>query len=459
MGTLSRLYERLPVPLQHGAVSTYGAYWHWLRFGPGYKEAVHGYRRRERWTTEQWRHWQEDRLREVLTAAAARVPHYREIWAPSEHKAARAGDLRSLPVLEKDELRSDPTRFLDPAAGPRRPLIFQTSGSTGTPIASYWTARELRASVAVREVRSAGWAGVSFRLPRATFSGRMVEPDPASRGPYYRFNAVERQVYLSAFHVRPDTAGAYASALARHQVRWGTGYATSYYLLARNLRESEVRAPKLSAIVTTSEKLTPGMRAVIGDVFGCRAYEEYSSVENAVFASECEAGSLHVSPDVSIVEIIRADGSPCEPGEPGEVVTTSLDKDLQPLIRYRLGDVARWSRLPCPCGRELPLLEEVTGRIEDIVTGPDGRQLVRFHGIFVDLPGVIEGQVVQKSRDRFVVRVVASRHWQSATSQEITTRMKQRLGHETAVVVERVPAIPRARSGKFQAVISEVDAC
>ena len=86
---------------------------------------------------------------------------------------------------------------------------------------------------AVREARSASWAGVSFREARATFSGRMVVPDPHSKGPFHRFNRAENQVYFSPFHLRPENATAYLEALERHQVRWMTGYAVSYYLLAR----------------------------------------------------------------------------------------------------------------------------------------------------------------------------------------------------------------------------------
>ncbi len=65
------------------------------------------------------------------------------------------------------------------------------------------------------------------------------------------------------------------------------------------------------------------MRAVMQAAYRCRIFEEYSTVETALFASECEHGRLHVSPDVSITEILRPDGTPCQPGEVGEVVTTS----------------------------------------------------------------------------------------------------------------------------------------
>jgi phenylacetate-CoA ligase len=340
---------------------------------------------------------------------------------------------------------------------PSRPQVFLTSGSTGTPISSYYTIPELRQSLALREVRSARWAGVSFSVPRATFSGRMVEPNPDSKGPYYRFNIAERQVYFSPFHLRPDTVQQYVDALNRHRIEWGTGYAVSYYLLARFMLEKEIAPPShLKAIITTSEKLTAEMRVVMEQAYGCKIYEEYSTVENAIFASECEHGRLHVSPDVSVVEILRPDGSPCEPGEAGEVVVTTLARTYHPLIRFRLGDVAMWDDEPCPCGRQMPVIKEVLGRIEDVVIGPDGRQMVRFHGVFVNQPHVHEGQIIQESLDFIRVKVVPTRDFGEKDVQDIVHRVQQRLGEKVKVVIEPVIEIPRTKAGKFQAVISNL---
>jgi len=454
VGRLDKLYAQLPVAAQHVAVSAFGAYWHWLRFGPGYRESVRGYRDRERLDAPSWRRYVHDRTRELLTAASSRVPYYRETWSAREKEAARAGRLQDVPLTPKDPLRTSPESFLRDDRLDESRLVFHTSGSTGTPIASIWTRRELRNSLALREVRSANWAAVSFREPRATFSGRMVVPDPSSRGPFHRFNVVERQVYLSAFHLRRDTADAYVAALRKHRVQWMTGYAVSYYLLAKFVLERGLEVPPMHAIVTTSEKVTPQMRETMERAFGCRVFEEYSTVENAMFASECAQGRLHVSEDAGVIEILRPDGSACEPEEEGEVVATCLMRDLQPLIRFKTSDLAAWSGEPCPCGLPMPVLKEVVGRIEDVIIGPDGRQLVRFHGVFTDQPHVVEGQVVQEALTRIRVRIVAAPGFGESDALDIVRRVQQRLGTGVEVAVELVDHIPRSANGKFKAVVS-----
>jgi phenylacetate-CoA ligase len=451
---LDRLYGQLPTIGQHLAVTAYGLYWHWLRFGRGYKTALGEYLTREMISESEMRGAVELRTRSLLEVAVSRVPYYRTHWTDSQKRSAMAGRLSELPLLDKEPVRADPIQFTDASRHPNPRLSDSTSGSTGTPVRTYWTLAERREAMALRETRSLKWAGVSYALPRATFSGRLVEPNPDSRGPFYRYNAVERQVYLSAFHLRPDTARLYVRAFRKHSIQWLTGYAVSFYLLGQMILNQSLSPPPLKAVVTTSEKLTREMREVMEKAYGCRVYEEYSSVENAVFAGECEGGRLHVSPDAGIVEILREDGTPCGPGEVGEVVATCLFRTYQPLIRYRIGDLAAWDDHPCPCNRPMPILKEVAGRLEDVIIGPDGRQMVRFHGIFVDQPHVREGQIVQEALDRIRVKVVPCGQFGPRDEQDVIERVRQRLGSQVTVTVQLVDSIPRTKAGKFQAVVS-----
>jgi phenylacetate-CoA ligase len=294
-------------------VSTYGVYWHWARFGPNFKGYVQDFHARENFSSSEWKAYQEERLKRLLSICAHDVPFYAQRWTDQQKQAALQGDLQKLPLLEKTPLREHPEQFLRRNLRPFPRFKFFTSGTTGTPIATYFTLAENRQCVALREARSANWAGVSFFEPRATFSGRIVQPDPSDESSVYRYNAIEKQVYFSAFHLKPKTAARYVDALRKHKITWLTGYAVSFYLLAKYILDQNLSVPPLKAVITTSEKLTPDMRAVMQAAYRCRIFEEYSTVETALFASECEHGRLHVSPDVSITEILRPDGTPCQP--------------------------------------------------------------------------------------------------------------------------------------------------
>lgn len=456
MGKLDKIYSHSPVWLQNALVSSYGLYWHWARFGGSYPRLEEAFHQREYFSYQHWQEYQHQELKRVLSICCEHVPYYRDHWPAAQKAAAKNGRLTELPLLEKDALRSHMRSFWREDLDPFPKLVFHTSGTTGTPIATRFTLSEFRDSLALREARSVNWAGTSFKEPRATFSGRMVEPDPNRDEFVYRYNAVEKQVYFSAFHLKPSTAHRYVDALHKHNIVWMTGYAVSFFLLARFILDQDLKVPLLKAVITTSEKLTSGMRAVMEKAYCCKVFEEYSTVESALFASECEHGRLHVSPDVGIVEILRPDGTRCEPGEVGEVVATCLFRSYQPLIRFRLGDLAAWDSEPCPCGREMPVIKEVVGRIEDVVTGPDGRKLVRFHGIFTDQPNIFEGQIIQETLTDFVVKIVPTPDFSESDEHDLRQRMQQRLGAQVTIKIEKVTSIPRSPSGKFKAVISKV---
>ena len=106
------------------------------------------------------------------------------------------------------------------------------------------------------------------------------------------------------------------------------------------------------------------MRSTIERVYRCPVFDAYNGVEGSCLVSECEHHRLHISPDVGIVEIICKDGVIAPLGEAGEVITTSLINLEQPLIRYRMGDLATRSGSDCLCGRKMPMINELVGRLK-----------------------------------------------------------------------------------------------
>jgi phenylacetate-CoA ligase len=300
------------------------------------------------------------------------------------------------------------------------------------------------------------WAGINYKVPRGMIGGRKIIRKGRSKGPYYRYNIIEKQTYFSAYHISSSTANEYIKGMMRNKVEYMTGYASSNYFLARFIEENGLKAPQMKAVLTSSEMLTTEMRDTFKRVYGCKTYDSYNGVEATCLVSECEHGKLHISPDVGIIEILNEKGDPCVPGETGEVVTTGLLNFNQPLIRYRMGDLLRMSKdQSCPCNRQMPVVEEIVGRIEDTVIGADGREMVRFHGVFYDIPSIVEGQIVQHTLTDFEIKLVLSQPLSKESTRIIKERMSSQLG-EVNIQIKIVDSIARNANGKFVAVISEV---
>jgi phenylacetate-CoA ligase len=441
-------------------ISLFGLVWHNERLGGRFAEHVAAFQDRENWGTERFAAHVQQALQNTLVHAFTQVPFYRRRWAEAgltvaDLETMTVDGLSRLPATPKQDLRLAPEKFVAEDVAQRDNLHrYHSSGSTGTPITAICTSDAHRRYIAAREVRSFAWAGTSIQKPRSMIGGRLVVPRGVSRGPFHRYNFVEKQVYYSAYHISPANVPQYVKAFNHYHPQVLTGYTYSHYILARMMVEAGLTLDyEPDALVLGSEKLTPEMKAVMAQAFRARAYEEYGATENCVLATECEHGSLHAHPDFGIIEIVDAQGRPVPPGVEGRILCTGLQNEAQPLIRYEIGDLGVWAEAPCPCGRNhLPVLKEIVGRIEDVVTAPDGRQLVRFHGIFVDLPHVLEGQVIQEAPDRFTVKVVSRDGFGRVEEGVIRKRFAERLG-PVSVVIQQVPEIPRNARGKFRAVI------
>ena len=125
--------------------------------------------------------------------------------------------------------------------------------------------------------------------------------------------------------------------------------------------------PGLRGLLSSADRLDPVLRHVLASVWNCTVLDHYGLTEMGYgCAVECPAhDGYHLRALDMIVEIIDFCGDePLPPGETGEVVITTLEREAMPLIRYRTGDVASLLPGPCACGSPLPRLGPVCGRLE-----------------------------------------------------------------------------------------------
>jgi phenylacetate-CoA ligase len=442
-----RVYHRLPAPARSVAATLRGLYLRWWRHGPARERLMREAVERELWSPEEWRRWLDEHVPRQLERAATRVPYYRAYWQARRRQGDRASWelLENWPILEKETVRAQPRAFVADDRDVRRMSHVRTSGSSGIPL-DVWRSRETDTALrALGAARTRGWHGVPADLAWARLGGQLVVPAAQRQPPFWVWNAAERQLYMSTYHLAPDLIPHYLDALTSYGIRYLHAYTSSLEALAHAALDLGRDDLRMLVALTNGEPVSERQRATISAAFGCPVRETYGMAETVAWACECAAGRLHLWPEVGVVEV-----------HDGELICTGLVNPDMPFIRYRTGDRGRLAPegSTCPCGRTLPLVEAIEGRANDVLVTRDGRLVTWLNPVWYGLP-VREAQIIQETLGRVRARYAPASGFTTATGQTVVERLRERLG-DVEVLLEEVPAVPRSANGKLRAVLCNV---
>jgi Coenzyme F390 synthetase len=154
----------------------------------------------------------------------------------------------------------------------------------------------------------------------------------------------------------------------------GLACTPSYALfLADALKDSLIPREefKLKVGVFGAEPWTEAMRRELEEKLSIKAYDIYGLTEiigpGVGHECECQNGT-HLCEDHFYPEIVNPEtGAPLSPGEPGELVFTTITKDGMPLIRFRTRDLTRLNYEKCACGRTSVRMDRILGRSDDML--------------------------------------------------------------------------------------------
>lgn len=406
----------------------------------------------------------------LLDWAATQVPHYAGTdWARPAAKAltatlasdpARFPDLwRQLPLLTKPQVRALGNQLnalhLPPGQGSLSQL--RTSGSTGIPVEVLTTAptRMLWDALTIREHL---WWRRDFTKRMGVIRFRKREQRESDGKVHGGWGAPVGLLFRSG----PSSA-IHIGKSVEQLADWLLGFDPSYLLAYPSIMEPLMdavaarggRPPSLEEVRLISEPVDPELQARLATQWQVRCTDLYSANEVGYIAFRCrEQGALHVQSESLLVEVLDDAGQPCAPGATGRVVVTSLHNLATPLLRYELGDYAEVGG-PCKCGRGLPVLARVQGRVRNLVRTPDGRQYWPTSlGRIRSVTPIIQAQFVQTALDTVELRAVCSRDLSPEETEDAVVKTRQALGYAFDVRVVRLAEIPRGPTGKFEEFLS-----
>jgi len=404
---------------------------------------------------------QRAKLRELLVAAVRACSFYRREFAERGLVPDR-GDpfdvLACLPLLDKSILKSSRADLMNPHV-PGGPIPCNTGGSTGEPLIFFFDRRRIAYDKAAR-MRSHAWFGARPGSREVYLWGSPLELRRQDRLRTLR-DRLTNEKLLNAFRMSPDRMRDYLRQIEAFRPVSLFGYPSSLALLCEFGEREGIRVgvPSLKAVFVTGELCDDRQRRGIEAYFGVPVANGYGSREGGFVAHEyeCPHGSMHVTAESVVLEVVDEAGRPLPLGEPGELVVTHLDNYAMPFIRYRTGDMGRLLPDICSCGRGLPRMDVVAGRRTDHLVAADGARVHALSLIYVlrEIDAVGQFRIHQR-RDRSVdVLVAATPAFREEHRNQIRRGVQRRLGEAIPVRVRLVDAVEPLPSGKHRHVISD----
>ncbi len=400
------------------------------------------------------------KLKETVNRVYNTLPAYRakmdEVGIKPEHIKTLA-DVKNLPFITKQDMRDQyPFGWF---AVPQKDIvrIHASSGTTGKPTVVGYTKKDLTNWAECVARLACGGGATPESVAQICFGYGMFT---GALGLHYGLERVGAAII-------PSSTGN-----TQKQIMYMRDFGTSLLVATPSyaLRIGEVAMemglnPKkdinLKVGLFGSEMLTEALRAEVKKVFGeqMTVTSNYgmSELGGPGVSGECEyLNGMHINEDHFLCEIIDPKtGEVLPAGEKGELVVTCLDKEAQPLIRYRTRDITRLLYGPCKCGRTTARMENFSGRTDDMLK-------IRGVNVFpsqieevllsVDEIGPHYEIIVEKAghTDKLTIRVELTPEKMTDDYQEIekikknlNSRLKIMLGLDTVIKLESPNTLKR----------------
>jgi len=419
---------------------------------------------RTQWLSEEEiREIQWAKLQRLLQHAYLHVPYYRqkfhEIGAePQDIKSME--DFQNFPFLTKEDVQDHQEELIADGYKIEEMCQNETSGSTGRPLIFFYPRDSYERRFAVK-IRSESWVGLKPGDRTLMLWGRYLSHGSLQRLKQSLYWKVQNVKHICGYQLDERSLRKIIGKINRFKPKFIVSYVTPIYYLAKLAMEDGIPLYSPQGIIVSAEKLYPYQKALIEECFQTKVYNRYGCCEFMNIAAECsEREGMHINMDTLVVEFVKPEGSSLY-GDFGEVVVTDLHNYGMPFIRYRLGDIARPLNHKCPCGRGLPLMDVVQGRINEVIVTPDGRYVPdhMFLYVFAETKGVRRYQIIQKTEEALTIKLVPDSSYSPAEEQRMLKMIRSVLGDRIELKIDYVDDIPLDKTGKFKYTISEVAKC
>lgn len=406
------------------------------------------------WDEQQKRSWVLNQLRLNLRYAQANTDYYAKLFRDNRFDA-RADftfeEFALLPPLEREHVQKFSRDLLSHAIDRRQVRKDATGGSTGVPT-EIWSGPQER-----------GWSesGMEYffeqlNVPAGTrtalFWGHNLDPQATTslRDRYSAF--VDNTRWFDCMRLSGDILDSVHEQLQRWKPQLIIAYASALGHLAERVLEKNYKPNyPTRCFITGAEKLWPRHRELIDRAFSRPVHERYGGRDVACVGVQLNSPrTTEFTVDWANV-LIEPETSEQETS----LLVTKLHADAMPMIRYRVGDVARFPSTSRP-GAPTFFLDEVVGRVTDRVWLPNGRWIngMQIPHLLKDFP-IREFLFLQRKDYSIELQIVPQNGFDESCARIIRDTVTSNLPNLDVKIILK-DRIDRTAANKWRPVISEV---
>ena len=336
--------------------------------------------------------------------------------------------------------------------------LVKSSGSTGDPVEFYMTRFSNDLSVAALW-RGQKWANMDWSknliAVRVGHKDRTEGDYLGPWGPFWLKDAQKGKAIFTRYRTVPQTR---IDLIRAHSAPYLSASSGVSAALIDHLHGCDERLD-LRMIRFVGGTAGPLLRDELKRLTNADVLEVYSSKEAGPMASPCPLGhGWHQNAEIALVEIVDSAGRPVAPGEMGRVIVTPFGSTATPLIRYDQGDYAiAGPSAPCPCGRHLPRITSISGRVRHSLFKPNRELIYPLNTDARIALGAGTWQIAKIAEHDYEIRF-KRRDW--GTPQDLPRfyeLFKESFYPEATLRLQEVEDFSYGPTGKHQEIIDEWD--
>ena len=403
-----------------------------------------------------------NKRKKIIQHAYSNSTFYKKFYDASGFKPSDLktfDDWNKVPIVEKKHIRKHCQEMVADGIPKNRLLKSTTGGSTGEPLIVYRDKGFPEEILKWRMLRQwklspGGNIGMIWRIP-----------DSNKTFKYQILNSLiwwpTKRVKLDASFITEEKLWTFYLDSKKYSIEILQGYVGGIEQFVNFTLKNNLKLPSVKLVWGTAAPISDLQKALIGEAFTSSILDQYACSEMHFVASNCPYNNnLHVNIDYRHIDIHNpATLSNIAVNDYGDILLTDLQNEIFPLIKYRVGDRAKWVSSVCSCGNIFPLISPVKGRISDGLIVPgfgilNGEYLTTvFDPYYISIK---QFQFVQKKDKSIKILVVPKQSKEEATSviEKIVNQLTQLTKGATIITYELVENIPDDK-GKTRFIIRE----